>query len=386
MKVLHAFNAPRSGGGSLAASRASIKVLRDAGVQVEVFSRDSRDLPAGLSGRLSAGMSAFYPREAVSAFARTLKTFSPDLVHINELFPLISPWVLRECRERQVPVVMTVDDYHLTCPVRNHFREGRICTECLGGREYRAVLNNCRGNLAENLVNAGYNMMVRNLGLYKRHVDHYIAPSRFTADWVVQQLGVQAGRVTVVPHVIDIPPTAVDPSLGQYVAYAGRFVPEKGIDVLIDAARAMKLPLRLSRNEQHFNTIDLPPDVEVVVTRGRDDLAEFYRGARFLVVPSVWFESFGIVGAEAMSHGVPIIASRLGAVADLVEDGVDGLLFEAGNAADLARKAQQLWAETPQRLAEMGRRARDKACRLWGEQAHGQQLRAVYERSLSAQG
>jgi glycosyltransferase involved in cell wall biosynthesis len=381
VKVLHAFNAPRSGGGSLAASRASIRVLRENGVEVDVFSRDSRDLPSGLVGRLRAGLSAFDPRQALREFEETLERFAPDVVHINELFPLISPWVLRRCRARSIPVVMTVDDYHLTCPVRNHFRDGRICTACLGGHEYRAVLNNCRGNLPENLVNAGYSAMVRRLGLYARHVDHYIAPSEFTAGWVRDRLAIPPDRISVVPHTIEIPATAADPAAGQYIAFGGRFVPEKGIHVLLDAARRMNLPVRLSRNEQHFVTVDLPPDVDVVVTRGRDDLADFYRGARLLVLPSIWFESFGIVGAEAMSHGIPIVASRLGAVANLVDDGVDGLLFETGDGADLAEKAARLWHD-PALAVQMGRRARLRAQALWSGPSHHRQLMAVYSKAL----
>ena len=386
MKVLHAFNAPRSGGGSLAASRASIAVLRAHGVEVEVFSRDSRNLPQGLAGRIQAGLSAFYPREAVRDFDRVLGQFQPDLVHINELFPLVSPWVLRACRAAGIPVVMTVDDYHLTCPVRNHFRDGQVCTQCLGGplggREYQAVLNNCRGNLAENLVNAGYSAMVRALGLYTGQVDHFIAPSAFSARWVVEQVGVAAERVSVVPHTIDIPATAADAAAGSYFAFGGRFVPEKGIAVLLAAARRSNLPVKLSRNVQHFVTIDVPPEVEVVVTQGRDDLAAFYRGARALVLPSIWFESFGIVGAESMSHGIPIVASRLGAVADLVEDGVDGLLFTAGDAADLADKADRLWRD-PGLAAQMGQRARAKAQALWSGDAHHAQLMAVYAKAAA---
>ena len=166
MRVLHAFNVPRSGSGSTTASLNTIAALRQhEGVEIEIFLRSSRDLAPGLAGRVRAGVSAFYPAEAVREFRRTLQSYRPDLVHVNELFPLISPWILRACRESAVPVVMTIDDYHPTCPIRNHFRDGRTCTECLGGREWRAVANNCRGSLAESAVNALYNTMVRKLGM-----------------------------------------------------------------------------------------------------------------------------------------------------------------------------------------------------------------------------
>lgn len=384
MRVLHAFNQPRSGGGSLAASLATIGALRQHGVEVEVFTRNSRDLPPGLGGRLQAGLSAFYPAEAVRAFGVQLRRFRPDLVHINELYPLISPWVLRHCRAEGIPVVMTVDDFHLTCPARNHFRDGQVCTECLGGREHRMLVNNCRGSLAENLVNTAYSSMVRRFQLIRSAVDHYVTPSNFTSRWVVEQLGVDPAQVTTVQHTIDLPPAPVDNAgAGGYIAFAGRFVPEKGIDVLLDAARIMQLPVALSRNQHHFVTIDLPADVRVVVTQGRDDLAAFYRGARMLVVPSVWFETFGVVGAESMAHGVPVVGSDFGAVADLVDDGVDGLLFRMGDAADLARQAAGLWHD-PARCQAMGRRARTKAETLFPPDVHARRMVTLYRQVIAS--
>ena len=383
MRVLHAFNQPRSGGGSLAASLATIAALRGQGVEVEVFTRNSRDLPEGFAGRLQAGLSAFYPAEAVRAFGEQLRRFRPDLVHINELYPLVSPWVLRHCRAEGIPVVMTVDDFHLTCPSRNHFREGKVCTECLGGREHRMVVNNCRGSLAENLVNTAYSAMVRQFALIRGAVDHYVTPSHFSSRWVVEQVGVDPSRVTTVQHTIDLPPAPVaDASAGSYIAFAGRFVPEKGIDVLLAAARLMNLPVALSRNQHHFVTIDLPPEVQVVVTQGRDDLAAFYRGARMLVVPSIWFETFGVVGAEAMAHGIPVVGSNFGAVADLVDDGVDGLLFRMGDAADLARQAASLWHD-PVRCRSMGQRARAKAETLFPPDVHARRMLAVYDQVIT---
>lgn len=380
MRVLHAFNQPRSGGGSMAGTFATIDALRANGHEVEVFTRRSRDFPVGLRGRVQAGVSAFHAPQSLRDFASVLDRFQPQVVHANELFPLISPYILPLCVARGVPVVMTCDDYHLTCPVRNHFRDGKVCTLCTGGREYRAVLNNCRANLAESAVNALYTAMIRSRRLFTRNVSHFITPSDFTGRWLVDNAGIDASRVSTIPHVITIPDTAADAGEGTYASFGGRFVPEKGIDTLIEAATRSGVPLKLSRNEHHFVTIDLPPQVEVVVTRDRDDLAAFYRGSRMLVFPSLWFESFGIVGAEAMSHGIPVIGSRLGALVNLIEDGVDGFLFTPGDAQDLARKMALLWND-PGLSRRMGDAARTKAIALWGRERHASLILEAYERA-----
>ena len=159
-------------------------------------------------------------------------------------------------------------------------------------------------------------------------------------------------------------------------------VPEKGIDTLLSAAGIAGLPVKLSRNEHHFCTVDLPPGTDVVVTRGRDDLAEFYRGARILAVPSRWFETFGIVGAEAMSHGIPVVASRLGALSDLVADGTDGLLFTPGDAADLAAKLRMLW-DDPALCRRLGLAGRRKSS-VWTTDAYFESLLGVYRQAAAS--
>jgi glycosyltransferase involved in cell wall biosynthesis len=135
--------------------------------------------------------------------------------------------------------------------------------------------------------------------------------------------------------------------------------------------------VRISRNAEHFVKIDLPPETGVVVTRSRNELNTFYRAAKVVVMPSRWFETFGVVAAEAMALGIPVIVSNLGAAAGLIDDGVEGLLFRAGDAVDLAAKMRQLW-DDPAECARMGAAARRRALNLWNEKRHYRTLTAVY--------
>lgn len=381
MKILHAYNQHRGGGGADNAARATIEVSRRHGWEVEVFTRSSEDLPRNLLGRLEAGVSAVYAPTSVRRFAALLDSFKPDVVHVHEVFPLVSPWILPLCTRRGVPVVMTCVDYRMTCPIVTHLYEGQVCTRCTGGREHWAVLRNCRNNLTESFTVAFYNTLIRRLRLYTKHVTCFIAPSEFTRDWLIEHADIEPDRITVVSPVVDIPAHKADPRAGSYVAFAGRFTPEKGIATLLEAARLCRLPFRLSRNEMNPATVPLTPDVEVVVTRGKEDLAAFYQGTRVFVFPSIWFETFGLVGAEAMSHGIPAVVSRLGALSHLVEDGVDGLLYEPGNPQDLSEKILQLW-DDPELCAQLGSAARQKAIALWSPERHFASLQAVYQSVL----
>src|SRR6266496_1077721 len=124
MRVLHAYNQHRGGGGADNVARATIEISRRQGLEVQVFTRSSEDLPRNLLGRFRAGTSAIYAPGSVRNFAKLLDTFRPDVVHIHEIFPLVSPWILPLCTRRRVPVVMTCVDYRLTCPVVTHLYNG----------------------------------------------------------------------------------------------------------------------------------------------------------------------------------------------------------------------------------------------------------------------
>jgi len=378
MRIVHAYNQHRGGGGSDNSTRTTIEVLRQHGLQVEVYTRSSEDLPRNILGRMQAAASVVQAPRSVREFAAVLDAFRPDVVHAHEVFPLVSPWILPLCQERRIPVTMTCVDYRMTCPVVTHLREGRICTDCTGGREYWAVLRNCRHSLPESLTVAVYNVLVRTLRLFSAHVTRFIAPSEFTRQWLIAHAGIEPSRAITVSPVVAIPDREADAGAGAYVAYAGRFTSEKGILTLLEAARLGGFPLRLARAANSLVDVQIPSGVDIVATHGREELDAFVRGARLLVAPSIWFEAFGLTAAEAMAHGIPVVASRLGALANLVQDGIDGLLFEPGNARDLAAKVGTLW-ESPERCRRLGGAARTKAMSSWTAGQHVERLKAVYE-------
>jgi len=376
-RILHAFNQHRGGGGADNAARATIEATRRLGIEVEVYTRSSEDLPKNLLGRIEAGVSAVYAPRSVRVFREILARFRPEIVHIHEVFPLVSPWILPECARAGVPVVMTCVDYRLTCPIVTHLHQGEICTKCTGGHEYWALLRNCRENVPESVTVTLYNMMVRGLGLFERNVARFIAPSEFTRHWLIEHGGLAPAKVVTVCPLVEVAPTPADPGKGTYAAFAGRFTPEKGVDTFLAAAELSGIPCKMSRSAEARVTLPIHPNVEVVVTHNRDELNAFYRNARMLVFPSIWFETFGLVGAESMGHGIPVVASRLGALECLVDDEVDGLHFHPGNAADLAGKMARLWND-PGLCRKLGAAAREKAKKQWQEDSHTRELLGLY--------
>ena len=385
MRVLHVYNSHRRGGGSDNAWAATIRLSRRAGIEVEVLARSSGDIAPSMCGKIGAALSGIYSAGAATETRRAIERFRPDIVHTHELYPLWSPSVIRVADRMGVPVVHSCYDYRLTCPIATHFRAGAICRRCTEGREYAAILFNCRGSLSESIAYAARNAASRSLGLFARHVSEYFVLSPFHQAWLTADVGVPADRVTVVPCLIENPTQAADPACGAYIAYAGRFVPEKGVELLIEAARRTGLPVRLAGDAASHPAIRPGDPVHCVVTRSPEELAAFYRGARMLVVPSIWNETFCIVGAEAMSHGIPIVASRLGALQDLVDDGHTGLLFTAGDVQHLADQMLRLWHD-PALARQLGAAARAHVARSYGAGVHIARLRAGYARAVARRG
>ena len=382
LRVLHVFNRHRHGGGSDNAWDATIRLSRDAGIDVRLFERDSRALPAGLAGRVQAFASGLYPRRTLADFEAALDLHRPDLVNTHELYPLITPFALARAARAGVPVVHTFYDFRMSCPIATHGREGRVCTECHDHGEWRAFTRNCRDNRAESAAFALRSAIARQLDLYRRHVSHFIVLSPFARDWLIEHHDVSPDRITVSGCAITAPASGVDPVAGTYIGFAGRPVPEKGIAVLTAAAAIAGLPVRIAIPAGAPMPEGLGEHVSVIATQGPDELAAFYRGARALVVPSQWFETFAIVAGEALGHGVPVIASDIGALANTVVRDETGLLVPPGDAPALAAAMRRLWDDDAL-TRRLGAAGRARTLSEFSGEAHVAHVREAYARALA---
>ncbi len=382
MKLLHIHNYYRFRGGEDVMFERICGILRAKGHEVATFERRSTEI-SGASGKLRAFATSAYSRAAKSEVKAALREHNPDVVHVHNLYPLISPSALEACAEEGVPVVMRCPNYRLECPTGVLMRKGKVCTLCSGGHEYMCALTNCRGNVAESIAFAARNMLARCGGLFQRCVDVFLPPSEFVKQRLIAS-GIASERITVVPNVVPLPEICADAGSGSYVALAGRFSEEKGIETLLHTAKRLpNIPIRIAGEgpmEPILRSL-APSNVTFVGQLTRDVLGRFYADARMCVVPSRWYEAFGLVAAEAMSFALPVIATNMAGLAEIVDNGVTGFHFAPGDAATLAAHIDRLWNDTAL-CSEMGAAGRRKVEREYSENTYYTRLMGVYGQAI----
>jgi len=365
MRILLAHNAYRSGApsGEDFVFRNERALLESHGHEVALYERYNDDIDeSGISKKIKLALSGAWSQESYNDISRKIAEFKPDIAHFHNTFPLISPSAYGACQDHDVPVVQTLHNYRLICPGALLHRNGKPCEDCVGKTLLPALVHSCyRNSLLA--TSALVWMLARNRWSKTYHtlVNRYIALTRFSAGRLIAG-GLPSHRIMVKPNFIPSPPELGDGG-GDYAAYIGRLSSEKGVHTLLEAWRNTGgFPLKIVGSGETQDDLikyaaesDLP--VQFLGFRPREEAIEIVRHAKFIVIPSECYEGFPLVALEAYACGTPIVASRIGSLAEIVKDNHTGLTFEAGNDADLSDKIQFL-LRSPDVLAKFRENAR----------------------------
>ena len=354
LRVLVAHNAYQQRGGEDAVVEAEVALLRAHGHAVHEYRRSNDDADRLSKPALAA--QTVWSTRTVADMARLFESFRPDVLHVHNTCPLISPSVYWAADRASVPVVQTLHNFRLICPQAMLLRNGKVCEDCVGKLPWRGVARRCyRGSVAQSGVLAGMLTLHRAAGTWRDKVARYVALNGFCRDKFIQG-GLPAAKLVVKPNFIDLPAFEAGPRAG--FLFVGRLSEEKGIKVLAEALeRAGKIMTRIVGAGPEQRRIDGLAGAQWLGAIGAEAVYRHMRSSQALIMPSIWYENFPRTLVEAFACGLPVIASRIGALPQLVAEGTTGLLFEPGNAADLASKLA--WAHAhPERMAEMGVNAR----------------------------
>jgi glycosyltransferase involved in cell wall biosynthesis len=355
----------------------------DAWIDADLF---PPPLPA--QGPRIARLAAVYRPSAGRAFGALLDRRRPDVVHLHNIHYHLGGAVIAAARERRIPVAWTLHDLNLFCPNVCGFRAGGPCLECHAGRYHRCVSLNCRGSLAASAAAAAEAYLLRGLGLW-RQVTRFVAPSRFT-QLLLETHGVEAERIAHVEPGLDLETFAAPARGGAGLLYVGRLAPEKGIEVLLEALRALPAarlrlagdgPLRAGLERRAEERA--PGRVEFLGFLDRSGVAAALACADALVLPSLAMEVAPFALLEAAAAGVPVVASAVGGVPEWVADGETGWLTPPGDAAALAETLAAALAR-PRRAREAGARARQIARARFDPELHCGRLERLYADAVAA--
>ncbi len=363
-------------------------LLEEAGVDVRQVIFDNADIQESQSlvGDLSLAASAVWSRAAKRRVARALDSHRSQVLHVHNTFSAASPSVYAAAAERRVPVVQTLHNYRLVCPKATVFRDGHACTDCVGRAiPWPAVVHACiRGSRPQSLVTSATITIHRARGTYSREIATYVALTDFQRSLMVSG-GFAADRIRVIGNFLE-PDPGPGPEDRVGLLFVGRISEEKGIRTLLAAAASVPGTVSVAGGGPLAGMVERASadrQVDYLGPLTRSSVTDEIRRAVAVLLPSVWFEGFPIVLLEAFASGTPVIASRIGSLAELVEDGVTGLLAEPGDPNELAQRMR--WArDHPGEMRQMGLNARQRYETQFRGSAHLAALLDTYRRSLHA--
>jgi len=381
MKILIAHNAYQHRGGEDVVVEAEIALLRSYGHDVQIYQRHNDEIKQ-MSGTAAAA-AAVWSARSMREIGQACERFAPDVIHVHNSFPLISPSLYWAAARRNVPVVQTLHNFRMICPQAMLLRDGKICEDCVGKLPWRAVARKCyRDSAPQSAVLAGMLTLHRAAGTFQHKITRYIALNQFCKDKFIEG-GLPEALISIKPNFAARRPAPLEQARRGGL-FVGRLAPEKGLDTLIDAIAQM--------GHASIKIVGAGP----MEPRIRQAFGDAYLGfqpaeritallheAQYLVVPSTCYETFGLVAIEAFACGTPVIASRHGGLGELVKDGVTGLLVDPSDAADLAAKIA--WAERhPEAMRRMGRAARVEYEAKYTPEKNYRMLIEIYEDAIAA--
>jgi len=340
MKVLLVHNSYTQPGGEDTVVAREARMLRDTGHTVIEYSRSNKELE-GLWKRPLLPIGVIWASDALRDLRKLVIRERPDVAHFHNTFAVISPAAYFAFGEHEIPVIQSLHNPRLICPSANFYRGGKVCTDCLGRTmPWPGIVHGCYRNSHVGTAVVGTMIAMHGwLGTWANRVDMYVVFTEFYRDLFVRH-GLPSDKIVIKPHFVSPDPGMRCACDGDYALFIGRLDAEKGIRTVMRAWKQLGgVPLKIRGGGRLLQeTLRVCRDsglgkVEFVDWLPENEMLAVVKKARFLVWPSEGlYETFGLVAAEAFACGVPVIASGIGAMAEMVKDGRTGLHFRPGDA------------------------------------------------------
>ncbi len=383
MKILFVHNFYQVEGGEDAVFRNEIELLKQKN-EISEYTVNNDSINS-LLGKVLVFLRVIFSFKAYREFKQYLALYNPDVVHVHNYFPLLSPSIFYACKKNEIPVVHTLHNYRAVCPTALLMHGGKINEKSVKGTSWWTVTKKVyRGSFIGSIGLATMVELHKWLGTWQTKVNRYIALTEFSKKKYIEA-GWPAKKIAAKPNFIQDPfnGAASVAKRGHYALFVGRLSEEKGVDILFESWGNTTGKLKVIGDgplKEYVESKALDA-IEFLGRKDKPDVLDLVSNADFIIMPSTWYEGFPMVLVEAFACGTPALVSRLGSMEEIVEDGVTGLHFEAGNAQDLAEKAQWL-IDNPQRAREMGRNARSEYLAKYTPEKNYEMLMDIYQQAI----
>lgn len=314
----------------------------------------------------------FWNYDASRKLKQLIKAEKPDIAHLHNIHNHLSLSVIKVLHDANIPIVMTLHDYKFICPNRILYTKNKNCSHCQGHKYYNCLANKCILNsYAKSFIGMAEAYLNNRALKMQEKISLFIAPSRFIKNKFIE-FGFAPKKIKVVNNFIDVDRFNLNVhSKKDYYLYFGRISQEKGIGTMIDAINKLDKKVKLkiigagpdyAKYKDKIKELELDKYIELPGPSYGKKLKDLIAGARAIIMPSLWQENFPYTNLESMASGKAVIASRIGGMTEMIEDGVSGYLFAAGDSQELAEKIEQV--EKAGDLARTEQNAKEKAKRL----------------------
>ena len=391
MKVLLVHNYYQQPGGEDVVYDQERKLLESHGHHVVMYQRWNNEL-LGYSSlqRLWLAKKTVWAEDVHKEILDLVHKERPDVAHVHNTFVQISPSIFSACHESGVPVIQTLHNFRLMCPAATFFRDGKVCEECCQSGLWQGIRHACyRGSITATATTALMLAVHRRAHTWTDTVSGYIALTEFSKRKFAGA-GLPSKKIYVKPNFV-APDPGMKEELGDFAVYAGRLSPEKGLKTLLHAWRDLHPSIQLQiigdgPMRPELQQIAYQYNLNNVVFAGRQS-AEATRSrircAQVLILPSECYENFPMAVVEAFSSGTPVICSRLGGMAEIIEHHRNGLHFTPGSAGELADTLKWAWSN-PQEIRAMGREARQDYEQKYTAEINYRALMAIYQQVIAS--
>ena len=385
MKVLIIHNFYQIAGGEDAVFENESTLIQDSH-DVEHYVVDNDHINSFL-GKLTAALGVVFSVNQYRKLKAKLIETKPDIVHIHNYFPVLSPAIFYACKSLNIPVVHTLHNYRAICPTALLMHDGKVDEKSIHQGPWWAISKRVyRGSLIGTMLLATMISWHRFIGTWQRKVDRFIALTEFQKSKYIEA-GWPAEKIAVKPNFVNDPfiDCEMPEKAGGYAIFVGRLSQEKGIDILLESWRTVNYPLKIIGDGPLKSLVEQSNNynIEYLGKKEKPELFELVRNADFIVMPSTWYEGFPMVLVEAFACGTPAVVSNLGSMAEIVTPNETGLHFTVGNSIELSSRINEILSDRAT-LMLMGENARANYLTRYTNEQNLQKLMTIYHDAIAS--